>query len=239
MDLTALKPYAARLGLELDGASIDRLTRHVELLVQVNDRFNLTTLTADQEILDRHLSDSLAIAALLAGAAGPIIDLGSGAGFPALPVAVLRPECQVTLVESSRRKSVFLREAIRSMRLENARVETVRAEEIGRAPGERESYGACICRAFGPLPVVLECGLPLVAPGGRLLAPRGADARAEAEGLDEVIALLGGGERRVIGYELLSGIRLEALQVVKTGSTPPRYPRRVGVPARRPLTRVG
>lgn len=235
-DLDPLVLYARELGVELTAAACQRLERLVSLLLEFNERVHLTSVVDLKEIIDRHLSDSIALASFLSPSARRIIDIGSGSGFPALPLAILRPETHFTLVESNGRKVAYLREASRSLGLSNVTVEGERVEIVARDPRHREIYDLAIARAFASLPVVLECSLPLLSIGGRLIAPRGCHALDEALQATGIPELLGGEFAGVGRYRLLSGVELETVVVVKTTPSPARYPRRPGLPARRPLT---
>jgi 16S rRNA (guanine527-N7)-methyltransferase len=194
---------------------------------------NLTAIEGLEEGMDRHLADSLAALALPAVAgAGAAVDIGSGAGFPGLALALARPEMAVTLVESEGRKADWLRRA--SEGLSNVRVVADRSEHL--AAREREHWPLATARALGPLPVVLELAAPLVAPGGTLVVWRGdAAPPAERVGAARAAAELGlvpGPETAVRPF---AGARRLLLEFHKERSTPPRYPRRAGRAARRPI----
>jgi 16S rRNA (guanine527-N7)-methyltransferase len=240
--------FASGLGIDLSPDVCARLEQLVRFVAAHAARISLTAITGPDDMLDRHLSDSIALAVLAgvaecdpAGDAAPsaprrIVDIGSGAGFPGLPIAILAPACRVTLVEARAKKAAVLREAARVLDLANVSVECARAEALGRDPAHREAYERAVARALGPLPVVLECALPLVAVGGLLIAPRGARAASEVEQAAGVPERLGGRLAGLSSYRLLSGLAFTAVVVEKTGPTPDRFPRRPGVPARRPLS---
>ena len=152
-----------------------------------------------------------------------VADVGSGGGLPGIPLKLSLPGISLTLVESDQRKAEFLRDAVAALALERVRVEATRAEQLGQDRGHREAYDVVVTRASAKAPVAAEYCLPLVKPGGRLLAvAREADWRAAARAVGQ----LGG---RVLGY------RAGVVVVEKLRSTPAEFPRRVGVPGKRPL----
>lgn len=158
-----------------------------------------------------------------------LADLGSGGGLPGLVLAGWWPDCRLLLVESMSRRAEFLRRAVAELELPRASVAESRAEEVGRAPGTRESFDLVTARGFGPPAVTAECGAALLGPGGLLVVsepPEGAGERWPAEGLVE----LGLGAARPVSV----GDR-RYVAIPKAAPCPNRYPRRVGVPAKRPL----
>lgn len=157
-----------------------------------------------------------------------LIDVGSGGGMPGIPLKIALPQLQVTLLESDGRKAAFLVEAAAQLGLDVA-VAAERAETAGRGP-LRESFDAAVCRALGPMPVVAELCLPFVRVGGSLLAMRTAEEEAGA-----AYALLGGSDPEVVPAPSEARTRGVVVRVPKLAPTPARYPRRPGLPARRPL----
>ena len=160
-----------------------------------------------------------------------LLDVGAGGGMPGLPLAIARPDLRVTLLEADRRKAAFLVHAAASLELD-VEVVAERAETAARGR-LREAFDVATCRALGSLPVVAELCLPFVRVGGRVLAMRGeAD---EAGAAAAAVALLGGGHARTVAAPSAARSRGVVLTVPKVGPTPPAYPRRPGVPNRRPL----
>ena len=154
--------------LGLDAALAEPLLAYLALLARWNQTYNLTAIRDPREMLVKHLLDSLAMHAHLDGI-GTLADLGTGPGLPGIPLAIVRPGLQVTLVESNGKKARFLREAVRQLKLGNARVAESRIEAFD-APGR---FDAITARALATLPLILELGGHLLAPGGRLLAMKG------------------------------------------------------------------
>jgi 16S rRNA (guanine527-N7)-methyltransferase len=221
---------ARALGADLDpepAAALVALLDRIALEPQ-----NLTAIEGLDEGLDRHLADSLAGLALPEiGAADSLVDLGSGAGFPGLPLAAARPGMAVTLVESERRKADWLRRA--SAGFPNVRVVADRSEHLAAA--ERERYAAATARALGPLPVALELAAPLVRVGGAVVAWRGDAAGPDEEAAARAAAELGLEPRPPVTVEPFQGARRRLQVFAKVAPTPARYPRRAGRAAKRPL----
>jgi 16S rRNA (guanine527-N7)-methyltransferase len=207
-------------------------------LLDANRATNLTRVTLPQEVARLHLLDSLAALPLIDGLApAEVIDLGSGGGLPALPLALARPEMRWTLVDSVRKKAAILREFTEVLGMRNVTILPERAETLGRDDAHRERYDLVTARACAPLPVLAELALPLLAVGGSLVAWKGPLRESDEElrrgrfALDE----LGAGPARLVetGLAVLGGRGF--VVAVKVRSTPSRFPRRPGEPARRPL----
>lgn len=217
---------------------LDAAQRFVALLLAANRRVNLTRVTAPAEVARLHLFDSLVALPLIDGvAAGEAIDIGSGGGLPGLPLALARPEMRWTLVDSVGKKAALLGEFVAALGLRNVAVLSDRAEALGRARQHREQYAVATARACAALPVLVELALPLVAPGGLLIAWKGpiSDADDEVRRARVAIGQLGGGRLSIVdpGMPALGGHRL--VTVPKERATDARFPRRPGEPGRRPL----
>lgn len=181
---------------------------------------------------DELIEDSLVLLDHL-GEAASVVDVGSGGGLPGLPLKIARPGLIVTLVEADQAKAAFLVRACAALELRDVAVLARRAEEVGRDPLFRESFDVAVARALAPMPVLAELCLPLVRVGGRLLAQK--TDREDLEGAGRAVEALGGSLNRVVAAP--SSVRQAGTVVIvdKIRPTPPAYPRRPGVPARRPL----
>jgi 16S rRNA (guanine527-N7)-methyltransferase len=180
------------------------------------------------------LEDSLVLLDFLPPGPLRVIDIGSGGGLPGLPLRLARPDIALTLLEANQRKAAFLVQAAATLGLADVEVVARRAEDAGHDPLHRETYDFALARAVAPMPVLVELCLPFVALGGRLLAMK-TDAAADADSARNAIARLGG-ELVEIGAAVSAARSLGQVVVVqKVSPTPPEYPRRPGVPSRRPL----
>jgi len=226
---------AGAWGLRLDQRQIEQFARYSAELRAWNTRVNLTAITDEEGIVARHFLDSLRCALSWGDAPSSLIDIGSGAGFPGLPLKILRPELRVALVESVSKKAAFLRHMIAVLDLRDVTVLTARAETVGRDPQHREQYDVVTARAVAELATLAEYCLPLCRVHGRVLAPKGSDIADEVARARTAIERLGG---RVIDVESVTipGVEPRTLVVIaKVAPTPAAYPRAVGVPARRPI----
>ncbi len=237
MDL--LYRHSRAFGLALTGGELASFQTYYEELIAWNARLNLTTITDYEEVQRKHFLDSLSC--LLALDLDPdeslsCIDVGAGAGFPGLPLKIVRPRLSLTLLESTGKKVTFLQHLLERLQVEGARAIKGRAEELGRDPAHRESYDVVLARAVASLPVLVEYTLPFCRPGGMVIAQKGTEAQAEAEAAKPGMAVLGG-QLRAIKAVPLPGLTGRHLVVIdKVSPTPDKYPRRTGVPARRPLS---
>lgn len=214
-------------GAEFGGAKCARLSRFLELVYEWNRHTNITAVPAEDAVA-RHLIDSLAIRSLVElEALQSIIDVGSGAGLPGLPLAMVAPDSHVVLVESKGRKAAFLERAVRELKLENVVVLQARAEELGRASEHRESYELAVARGVGNLSLSLELTLPLVARSGQVILWKGIEYQSEQADAEGLLGELGG--------------KIEAVESLKLANAPDRYlisARKIGMTARR-LPRTG
>ncbi len=227
---------AAELGLDLTGRA-EAFGRLLDLLVTAADQTNLTSLRGERDIILKHFVDSLTClrGEWLDGEVR-VLDLGTGAGFPALPLAIVRPELSVTALDATRKKVEFVGRAARHLGLTNVEALVGRAETLGRQPGQREGYDRVVTRAVAALPILAELSLPFLPVGGLLVAQKGALGPEELEAGSRAAAEVGGEVRAVEPFTLpVLGDARTLVVVEKTGPTPERYPRREGVPNKQPL----
>ena len=233
----ALLDGAVELGLSIAEQQLSAHGTHFELLLSHRPRAGLTALTDPTEIAIKHFLDSLTCLLVCDIAPGErVADVGSGAGFPGLVLAAARPLACYTLIEAHQKRAAFLREAASALSFPNVTVLSGRAEEVGHDPDHRECYDLVVSRAVTPLGTLLEYCLPLAKRGAHFLAQKGPDAPGEIEKSAHALQALGGRVTRARHLSLPRGMGDRVLVLVeKTGSTPSRYPRRPGLPAKRPL----
>ncbi len=233
---------ARALGLRLTAEQQAAFQLYYEELVAWNQKFNLTAITEYEQVQIRHFLDSLSClqAEEARGAFNRphsrIIDVGTGAGFPGIPLKLVCPAVYLTLLEATGKKVIFLEHLIDRLRLRKIAAIHARAEEMAHEPVHREAYDMALARAVAELPVVAEYTLPFCKVGGWVVAQKGEAGAAEAWAAEQAISLLGGELRRVVPVELPGLPEDRSLVVVeKVSPTPEKYPRRAGVPSKRPL----
>lgn len=238
IDTTRLIEWAAdRGGITPEAA--EKLDAYAKLLVEWNEKMNLTAITQPEEILVKHFADSLTLLPLLPKGPVRLIDVGTGAGFPGVPLKVARPEMNLTLLDSLNKRLVFLEAVCAALGIEAARVHA-RAEEGGRQPALRERFEVATARAVASLPTLCEYCLPFVKVGGVFLAMKGPDGPEEANVAAPAVKLLGGKIREIRSVTLppLGGEpagRRCVVVVEKLAPTPERFPRQSAKIAKEPL----
>lgn len=239
-----LDAWEAELARRLDGLGADaaapaRLARYHRLLCEWNARMNLTGDTDFAVALYRHYLDSLAPLRLegLFAHGARVIDVGSGAGFPGLPLAIARPDLRVTLLDALQKRISFLSAVVEELGLPHVRLLHVRAEDGARNPEHRERYDLAVARAVAPLPVLCELMLPFVAVGGRMLCYKGPAAQDELEAGGRAARMLGGGALEVLPADVPGQPDWRHIIVAcrKKEKTVRQYPRKAGTPGRAPL----
>ncbi len=234
--------FASRLeglGLPYDPQVPGRLLRYHTLLREWNQRMNLTGDTELETALDRLYMDSLAPLAIpgLFPRGAELVDVGSGAGFPGLPLAILRPDLGVLLLDSQAKRIAFLDAVVQELGLPNVRTLHARAEDAAHDPHLRESFDLAVARAVAPLPVLCELLLPFARVGGRMACYKGPAAGEELEAGNRAARLLGAGPLTVHPVVLPDQLtwRHQVIVGEKEQKTLRQYPRKAGLPGRKPL----
>ena len=229
---------ARQLGIELDASQLDRFERFYREMVDWNRTINLTTVTEYEEVQTRHFLDSLTVSAAIPSPAltgAKLLDVGSGAGLPGVPLAIAHPGLNVMLLEATQKKAVFLEHLVGKLGLD-AGVLTGRAESLARDASLRERFDVVVSRAVARLPVLVELTLPFCRVGGIVVAQKSRSAKPEIEEAEPAIGRLGGRLRDVTPVTAPgAGVRRLLVTVDKLNPTPDRYPRRPGIPSKRPL----
>ena len=238
LDKELLKRAAAAFAVEVDQALAERFDIYARLLVEWNEKMNLTAITEPTDIVIKHFVDSLTAAAYMPQGAFSLIDVGTGAGFPGVPLAMLRADCQLTLLDSLNKRLVFLETLCREVGVAVQRIHA-RAEEGGQNPALREAFDVATARAVAGLPTLCEYCLPFVRVGGRMIAMKGPDIDAELDRAETAMTQLGGKLRQVDSLTLPpdsageSGNR-RLVFIDKITATPSKYPRPTAKIAKNP-----
>ncbi len=214
-----------------------KFDRYYELLTEWNEKMNLTAITDRDEVWLKHFEDSLSIERITnMEEISSVIDVGTGAGFPGIPLKIVYPHIRITLLDSLDKRLRFLEEVIRELSLEDVTLIHGRAEDYGRDTDHREKYDLCVSRAVASLPVLSELCIPFVKPGGCFISYKSEKAEEELRDSEKAIGLLGA---KVDGIERfnLSGTDNDRvlLKIGKYEHTPDKYPRRAGIPSKKPI----
>ncbi|NBG89219.1 16S rRNA (guanine(527)-N(7))-methyltransferase RsmG [Isachenkonia alkalipeptolytica] len=222
---------------ELSKEELEKFQTFQEELLYWNERMNLTAITDEREIAIKHMLDSLSpLKEEGVMEKGKVIDIGTGAGFPGIPLKIMRPSLEMTLLDSLQKRLNFLKGVIEKLGLENITTLHGRAEDYGRAPEHRETYDYAVSRAVARLPVLLEYALPFVKVGGFFICQKGPGVMEELEASTKALEVLGGEVVRIEEVALPFVERgHHMIMIKKTAETPKKYPRQAGKPGKSPL----
>jgi 16S rRNA (guanine527-N7)-methyltransferase len=236
--LELLAAGAREWGLTLSPRELEAFQLYYEQLLSWNERINLTSVTGYEEVQTKHFLDSLSCLQVLDPLCHDVrcIDIGAGAGFPGLPLRIVRTFMRLTLLEATAKKACFLEHLVGELGLSDVDVLTGRAEDLGQRTGYRETFDVALARAVAGLSVLVEYALPLVRVGGVFVAQKGPDVQDEVDDAERGLELLGG-RLLEIKRVWLPGVEAARHLVVvqKESETPAKYPRRPGIPTKRPL----
>ena len=227
----------SQFGVRLKSHQLEAFDWYAAELQAWNERFNLTSITDPDQIEIKHFLDSMSCLMAMDPRPGDrMVDIGTGAGFPGIPIRIACPQVHLVLVESIGKKAEFCQHVVDNLELANVEVINSRAEQVGRQTEYRETFDWALARAVAKLPTLLEYLLPLVKVGGGAIAQKGETAPAEAQSAVAALEVLGGELEEIIPVELPGVTETRHLVVVrKSVATPEKYPRRVGVPGKRPI----
>lgn len=236
-DLSILARSCDELKIDLTEIKKEQFFQYFELLIEWNKVMNLTGITEFEEVLLKHFVDSLAIAkAVDMNQVYTMIDVGTGAGFPGIPIKIVFPHIKVTLLDSLNKRIKFLNEVIDQLRLKDITAVHGRAEDIARSAEHRDFYDLSVSRAVSKLSSLTEYCLPYVKPKGCFISYKSGQIQDELEEAKKAIDTLGGNVKSVVPFTLLdSDIERTLIVIEKIKKTPKKYPRKAGVPAKEPI----
>ncbi len=227
-NIEKIVPLCEEFGLTLDTTAIERLNTYGNMLVEWNEKMNLTAITEPQEVLYKHFLDCLLFFKNVDVKSGAkIIDVGTGAGFPGMVLKIARPDIELTLMDGLNKRLTFLNAVLTELNLE-AKTVHMRAEDGGKSPDYREKYDIACARAVANLPVLCEYCIPFVKPRGQFVAMKGSAASEELEAATNAYKTLGCGKATIICENLRENEARAFIIAKKLSQTPPKYPRMGG-----------
>ncbi len=228
---------AYELGIKLTGEQIGQFKKYYRLMIETNKYINLTAITGEKEVAIKHFIDSLTcFKTECFQSFDSLLDVGTGAGFPGLPIKICRPEINVTLIDAVRKRVEFLNEVIGELELAAIGATHSRAEDFARVKGQRDRYDRVVARAVAGAPILAEYCLPLLKVGGHFIAMKGPEIEEEIEATGKALEVLGGKVDQIINIKLpFIGDERNLIVIKKIKPTPEKYPRRSGVPQKKPL----
>ena len=235
MNLDKLKEFAKEKNIELSRQQLGQFEEFAELLLEKNKVMNLTAITDIGEMEVKHFIDSLESAPFLEGEAFSLIDVGTGAGFPGIPLKIAFPKADFVLMDSLNKRIEFIKEAASRLGLENINAVAGRAEDLARTD-YRESFDYCVSRAVANMSVLLEYCLPFVKTGGMCILYKSGEFEQELKEAENAMKVLGGELSDIKTFELAgSDIARSLIFIRKKEATPDKYPRRPGKPSKSPI----
>ena len=228
---------AAEYGISLSDTQMEQYNRYFELLVEWNEKINLTAITEPKEVAIKHMIDSItAYDEKLFKDGTTVIDVGTGAGFPGLPLKIFCPEIKLTLMDSLNKRIKFLQTVVEELGLKDVECVHARAEEGARNKKYRESFDIAVSRAVARLPILCEYCLPFVKKGGHFIALKGMQYHDEAQEAAKAIKVMGGSKTEIRPVKLPElDDKRAVITITKTMPTPKAYPRKAGTPTKNPI----
>ncbi len=235
MPIQSLADAAQTFALDLTVAQQAAFEIYFRELVVWNTRMNLTTIVEHDDVIVKHFLDSLSVAPQIPSATMNVIDIGTGAGLPGIPLKIVLPQIHLTLLETTGKKVEFLKHMIAELNLRDTLAIQARAEDLARVSAHREQYAVAVARAVANLAVLAEYALPFVRVGGLFIAQKGIAVDAEVLAATRAIKVLGGRLRHVVPIQLPGLEPRHLILIEKIRATPETFPRRAGIPARQPI----
>lgn len=226
------------INIEINNEQTEKFYKYMKLLQEWNEKINLTTITDEEEIILKHFVDSLTALKYI-NDNDKLIDVGTGAGFPGIPIAIMMPNTQITLLDSLNKRINFLNEVIRKLDLKNVQTIHSRSEDCGKDISKREKYDIAIARAVANLTILSEYLLPFVKIGGKMICMKGSNVEEELNNAEFAIKELGGEVTLKDEFCLpYSDIKRNIIIAKKVQYTPKKYPRKAGLPSKEPIYKI-
>lgn len=230
-----LNKHLKEINIELKKEQTEKFYKYMNLLLEWNEKINLTAITEPEEVILKHFVDSLTISKYIEKGT-KLIDMGTGAGFPGIPLKILRDDIEITLADSLNKRINFLNEVIKELNLKNIQTVHTRAEEFGKNKKYRESFDIATSRAVANLSTLSEYLIPLVKPSGKTICMKGLEIKEEVEMAKKAIEILGGKIEQEESFNLPnSDMKRNVIIIKKVKNTPAKYPRKPGMPAKEPI----
>lgn len=232
-----LMEKAKAINIEMNNEQAEKFYKYMKLLIEWNEKINLTAITEENEIILKHFIDSLTVLKYI-NQTDRIIDVGTGAGFPGIPIAIMMPNTKITLLDSLNKRINFLNDVIKELDLKNIETIHSRSENCGKDISKRENYDIAIARAVANLTTLSEYLLPFVKIGGKMICMKGSEVEEELKNADFAIKELGGEITLKDEFCLPeSDIKRNIIVAKKVQYTPKKYPRKAGLPAKEPISK--
>lgn len=226
---------AEKIGIQLKSKEIELFCSYMKNLLEWNTKINLTAITEQKEIILKHFIDSLTIHSYIEEK-NTIMDVGTGAGFPGIPIKIIKKDCNITLLDSLNKRIMFLRDSIDKLGLKHIEAVHARAEEVGREVKYREKYDIVVSRAVAPLNILVEYLIPFVKVGGKVICMKGPKIEEELKQAQKAINQLGGTIDKIDNLKLPdTEIERNIILIKKWKNTPKEYPRKAGIPSKNPI----
>ncbi len=231
-----LKAQANKIDIKLKENELEKFYSYMKSLIEWNKKINLTAITEPEDIIRKHFIDSLTINKYI-DENMKVIDVGTGAGFPGVPLKILRDDLDITLLDSLNKRLIFLDEVIKKNDLKNIKTIHYRVEDVGKSKNYREMFDIAVSRAVAPLNVLVEYLLPLVKINGKCICMKGSNVEEEINIAKSAIAILGGKIDIISEFSLPnSDMKRNIIIIRKVKDTPNKYPRKPGIPSKEPIS---
>ena len=230
-----MREYGKEISIEFTEEQLNKFYKYMNFLLEWNKKINLTAITDQKEVILKHFIDSLTVLKYIKKGQ-KLIDIGTGAGFPGIPIKILREDVEITLLDSLNKRIKFLDETIQLLKLKNIKTIHSRVEDLGKNKEYREKFDIVISRAVANLSTLSEYMIPLVKVEGKCICMKGSDVKEEIEKSKHAINLLGGEIERIDNFILpKSDNKRNIIIIEKINNTPNKYPRKAGIPAKEPI----